>query len=90
MKSSDHFFREVTVLIALVCLAILFAPTANAQTTYTYPLFPATAAGGLQINGNAQLLPNGNSNFLRLTPNVQNQVGSAWYTNPAGGAVQTL
>ena len=94
MKSSGLYAREVTVIIALVCLAVLFAATANAQTTYTYPPFPSNAAGGLQTNGNAQILSNENGNFLRVTPNVQDQVGSAWYTNPAGSTstppVQTL
>ncbi|MGB2633869.1 MAG: L-type lectin-domain containing protein [Candidatus Acidiferrum sp.] len=94
MKSSGLYVREVTVIITLVCLAVLFAPTANAQTTYTYPPFPSNAAGGLQTNGNAQILSNTNGNFLRVTPNVQDQVGSAWYTNPAGSTstppVQTL
>lgn len=62
MKVLRFFVREIIAVMALVCVSILCAPMAHAQSPVT-------------------------SNFLRLTPNMDSQVSSAWYTNPSDGVV---
>jgi hypothetical protein len=88
MKSLSLFcslFKKVAFLVVGCALLVLFALPLHAQDTFSYPLFPTSATGGLQRNGSATIVTTESSNFLRLTPNQGGQVGSAWYTNPAGG-----
>jgi hypothetical protein len=75
---------RLVALTAVVCYLMgVGSGSAQAQTPFTYPPFPSST-GGLQINGDATLQPNGTTNLLQLTPNSTDQVASAWYTNPLG------
>jgi lectin family protein len=91
MKVPGLFPRELFVILISSCLLFLiFAPPAHAQNSFTYPPFPLTSGAGLQVNGTATV---GTGSLLQLTPALGDQVGSAWYTNPAGqgeGGAATL
>jgi hypothetical protein len=76
MKVCNWNVRLIHAVIAICCLVVFAAGSAQAQQTISFPDFSSTA--NLQINGNAAVVP---TNVLRLTPNRFGQVGSAWYTN---------
>jgi len=84
MKAWQMNVRLIGLVALTCCLIGVGSSSAQAQTPFTYPPFPVSSATGLQTNGSAQVLPNGTTNFLRLTPSVGDLNGSAWYTNPAG------
>ena len=88
MNSLGLFSRTVSVIISAFCLLFLIgAPLAHAQSAFSYPPFPTTAATGLAVNPNASV---GNGNLLTLTPALGSQVGSAWYTNPGATPVNAF
>ncbi|MGB7846594.1 MAG: L-type lectin-domain containing protein [Candidatus Acidiferrum sp.] len=82
MRLFRMFPRKITSILAVVIFLCLGGRRANAQQTFSYSDFSSTA--GLQLNGRAAPVVNGNGlTVLRLTPNTPGVPSSAWYTNPA-------
>jgi hypothetical protein len=81
MKVLKVFVPQLVSAIVFLSLSLLGAQQSRAQSTFSYPPFPSSAAAGLQTNsyaGNALITTNG---VLQLTSSGENQVGSAWYIN---------
>ena len=80
MKACKMKVRSLAPLALILCFAFA-TQSAKGQSNFTYPPFTS----GLQTNGDASVVsPENSPSFLRLTPSVGGNVGSAWYFNPAG------
>jgi hypothetical protein len=82
MKVIGLFPRTLVGFAAFSLLFFVCAPRSHAQNSFSYPVFPSASTTGLQVNGDSSIGASGAS--LLLNPANYDQVGSAWYTNPAG------
>jgi hypothetical protein len=80
MKLLRNFVREIASILAVMGFLCVGAQQIHAQSSFNYPPFPSSV---LEANGNAHVLGTAPNNYLQLTSAAGDEVGSAWYTNPA-------
>src|ERR1700719_4461775 len=68
------------VAMGLFWAAVLLSARPAEAQQFVYNNF--TTPAGIQQNGNAAVTSNGTQQVLRITPALNDQVGTAWYTTP--------